>query len=667
MPAFASLFEPIKIGRVEIKNKIAMAPMGVLGLVTPDGCFSERAIDYYIERARGGTGLIITSVTKVENEIEPFKPGLVPNISINPLRFVATAGELTERVHAYDTKIFLQLTMGFGRVASPVMLAGEPVAPSAIPNFWEPALTCRELTTKEVETLVKRAGEAAEIAVEAGFDGVEIHAMHEGYLLDQFTIALFNRRTDKYGGDLRGRLTFPIEIVQEIKRRVGKEFPVLLRFSIKSFIKDWRQGGLPGEVFAEKGRDVEEALAAARILEEAGYDAFNADAGSYDAWYWAHPPVYHEHGCYLPLTQKLKEVVQVPVLVAGRMDEPDLAERALAEGKADMIAIGRGLLTDAQWASKVMTGRVNRIRPCIGCHDGCLGRGFLGRPLSCTVNPSCGREKEYGIERVSSARKVMVIGGGVAGMEAARVAALRGHQVALYEKSHQLGGHVLAAAVPEFKKDDARLLEWYKTELQELQVEINLNREVTPELVLEKKPDAVVVATGSKPAIPDVPGIDKDRVCTATDLLLGKRQAGNEVVIIGGGLVGCETALWLARQGKRVTIVELLDDLMRAGIPVPYMNRIMLVEMLRREGVEWRTGTTILEVTEAGAMLIDRFFHRTTLPADTVAVAVGFTPEQGLYRALVGKITELYLIGDSRKPRNIMSAIWDAYEVARNI
>ncbi|WP_433542541.1 FAD-dependent oxidoreductase [Neomoorella humiferrea] len=665
--AHTRLFEPVKIGKVEVKNKIAMAPMGVLGLVTTDGCFSERAIDYYIERARGGTGLIITSVTKVENEIEAFKPGMVPTVSVNPPHFIATAGELTERVHAYGTRIFLQLGMGFGRVASPVMLAGEPVAPSAIPNFWEPAITCRELATREVETLVRRAGEAAEIAVEAGFDGVEIHAMHEGYLLDQFTIALFNRRTDKYGGDLRGRLTFPIEIVQEIKKRVGKEFPVLLRFSIKNFIKDWRQGGLPGEVFTEKGRDVEEALEAARILEAAGYDGFDADAGSYDAWYWAHPPLYQEHGCYLPLTQKLKEAVKVPVIVAGRMEVPELAEQALVEGKADMIAIGRGLLTDAEWASKVMTGRVDRIRPCIGCHDGCLGRGFLGRPLSCAVNPACGREKKYGIERASSARKVMIIGGGVAGMEAARVAALRGHQVTLYEKSDQLGGHVIAAAVPEFKKDDARLLEWYKTELRELQVEINLNREVTPELVLEKNPDAVVVATGSKPAMPDVPGIDKEKVGTATDILLGKKQAGDKVVIIGGGLAGCETALWLARQGKQVTIIEILDDLMRAGIPVPYMNRIMLIEMLRYQGVEWRTGTGLLEVTDAGVVLIDRSFHRTTLPADTVVVAAGFTPEQGLYRALMGKMPGLYLIGDSREPRNIMGAIWDAYEVARSI
>jgi 2-enoate reductase len=280
------------------------------------------------------------------------------------------------------------------------MLIDRPIAPSAIPNYWDPTVTCRELTTEEVESLVKKAGESAEIAAASGFDGVEIHAVHEGYLLDQFTIELFNRRKDKYGGNLEGRLNFPIEIVKEIKKRVGRSFPVSLRYSIKSYIKDWNQGGLPDEKFEERGRDIEEGLKVAKILEKAGYDAFDADGGSYDAWYWAHPPVYQKHGCYLPLTEKLKEVVSVPVLVAGRLDIPDLAKKVLNDGKAaDMIVIGRGLLADPYWPKKVLRGETKRIRPCIGCQDGCLGRIFIGRPLSCAVNPACGREDEYGIKK----------------------------------------------------------------------------------------------------------------------------------------------------------------------------------------------------------------------------------------------------------------------------
>ena len=437
--AYQKLFEPIKIAKMEIMNRIAMAPMGIGSLCTEEGGFSQRAIDYFVERARGGTGLIITGIFKIENEIEKFIGPNPPCITAHPQHFIATASELTEGVHAYGSKIFVQLTAGFGRSVNPSekVLAVQPVAPSAIPNYWEPRITCRELKTEEVERLVKGFGDAAEIAVEAGFDGVEIHAVHEGYLIDQFAIALFNRRTDKYGGDLKGRITFSREIVHEIKNRVGKDFPVSLRFSIKSYIKDWGQGALPGESFIEAGRDVAEGLEIARLLEEAGYDAFNADAGSYDAWYWAHPPLYQEHGCILPLTEQLKKVVSVPVMVAGRMELPDLAEKALAGNMADMVTIGRGLLAEPHWPNKILSGQIEDIRPCIGCHDGCFQRMLLKGPLSCTVNPSCGRESALAIRPARAVKDVMIIGGGIAGMEAARVAALRGHKVSLYEKSDE--------------------------------------------------------------------------------------------------------------------------------------------------------------------------------------------------------------------------------------
>jgi len=662
------LFEPIKIGKLTVKNRIAMAPMGNIGLATHDGCFSQRAVEYFVERAKGGTGLIITGVTKVENEIEKFKLGIAPVISENPARFIQSAGEMTERVHAYGSKIFLQLGVGFGRVASPHMLDCQPVAPSAIPNYWEPTVTCRELTTEEVETLVKKTAVAAYIAAEAGFDGVEIHAVHEGYLLDQFTIAMFNKRTDKYGGDLLGRLRFPIEIVKAIKKTVGQDFPVQLRFSVKSFIKDWNQGGLPGESFEEKGRDIEEGLKAAKILEKAGYDAFNADGGSYDAWYWAHPPVYQEHGLYLPLTQKLKEVVKVPVLAAGRMEVPELAVKTAEEGKAaDMVVIGRGLLADPHWPNKVKTGNTEDIRPCIGCHDGCMGRIFRGRPLSCAVNPACGREKEYGIEPAARVKNVLVIGGGVAGMEAARVAALRGYKVKLYEKTDKLGGHVLEAGAPEFKQDDERLLQWYETQLEKLGVEVIMNTTVTPEMVEKENPDAVVVATGSTPVKLDVPGIDDEKVVEVTDLLLNNKPTGEKVVVVGGGLSGCEAALWLAQQGKQVTIVEMLDDIMKAGDPVPHMNATMLKDLLAHNKVKIITNTALSEVTDRGIMVIDKSFAKQEIPAETVVLAVGLKAESELYNAIADKYSDIYLVGDAKQPKKIMDAIWDAYEIARSI
>lgn len=662
------LFEPIRIRSVMIPNRIAMAPMGIIGMVTKDGCYTERAVEYYVERARGGTGLIITGAVKLENEIEKLKMPTFPCITLNPLHFITRAAELTERVHAYGSKIFIQVTAGLGHNAHPIMLDCHPVAPSAIPNYWEPSVTCRELTTEEVERLVERFIEAAEIAIAAGFDGMEIHAMHEGYLLDQFTMSFFNRRTDKYGGDLEGRLTFPIEILKVIKTKVDKNFPVILRFSVKSYIKGWNQGGLPGEEFEEKGRDLKEGLIAAKMLEEAGYDGFNADAGSYEAWYWAHPPNYMKHGCYIDLIEKLKEVVNVPILMAGRMDLPDLAAQVLNEGKtADVIVLGRGLLADPEWPNKVKEGEEERIRPCLGCQDGCLGRIFEGKPISCAVNPACGREKEMALTPAQKSKKVSIIGGGLAGMESARVAALRGHDVTLYEKSGQLGGHIIEASVPEFKKDEERLLNWYKGELQRAGVTVKLNTEVTLDLLKQEKPEVVIVATGSTPRDLNVPGIEKNNIIKAEDLLLGKGKAGQNVLVVGGGLVGCETALWLAQQGKSVTIVEMLDELMAAGMPQCHANKSMLLDLLKFHKVNVIMGATVSEVTSEGAVLLDKTFTRSDVKADTIVIAIGLKEENKLYDSVRKEFPNAYLIGDAMKVRNFMFTIWDAFEVARNI
>lgn len=661
------LFEPIKIGKVEIKNRIAMVPMANLGHVTPEGAWTKRAVDYYVERAKGGTGLIITGAVKVENEIEKLKMPSFPCIATNPVQFVETASELVEHVHAYGAKIFIQITLGLGRSGAPGFLDCEPVAPSAIPNYWDPSVTCRELTTKEVEKMVKRFGEAAHISVEAGFDGMEIHAVHEGYLLDQFTIAMFNRRTDKYGGDLRGRFTLPVEIIREIKKEAGEDFPVCMRFSIKSFIKGWNQGGLPGEDFKEMGRDLDEGLEAAKILEQAGYDALDADAGTYDAWYWAHPPLYQNHGCYLPLSEKLKQAVKIPIIVAGRMDEPELAEKSLEEGKLDMIGIGRGLLTDPYWPKKVLDENFEAIRPCIGCHTGCMGRMFEGKPECCTVNPAVGREKEYEIVPANIRKKVMIVGGGVAGMEAARVCTLRGHDVTLFEKTDKLGGHLNEGSKPDFKGDDRRFLDWYKHELKEFRIKIKMKTEVDIKLIEKEKPDAIIIATGSSTLKIDFPGADKSSVTYAEEILENIRKSGHDVAVIGGGLVGCETALYLAKQGRKVIIVEALGGLMSGGKPVPHMNKIMLIDLLKFYKVDVILNSFLVEVTDGAAIISEGPSKKRTIKADTIVLSVGYRPDDKLFRELNGKFKELYLIGDSREVANIMNAIWDAYDVARTI
>lgn len=656
------LFKSINLGGVEIKYRIAMAPMGIGVLTNIDGSLGPRAIDYYIERIRGGVGLIITTLYKTENEIDPLQRGF-PVVTYTALGPFA---ELAEAAHAFGTKIFVQLTAGFGRAAHPRILRNKPVSASAIANYWDPTITCRELTTEEVENLIKAFGPAAEILAESGIDGIELHG-HEGYLFDQFTTALWNHRTDKYGGDLAGRLTFPIEVLREIKRKVGQDFPVQYRFGLKHYIKGSHDGALPGEEYVEAGRNVQEGLQMAKMLEEAGFDALHVDAGCYDSWYWAHPPGYQKHGCMIDMATEVKKAVKVPVVAVGKLEIPELAGKVIAEGKADFVAIGRGFLSEPFWVKKIAEGRQKHIRPCIGCHLGCIGRLMQGKPLSCAVNPAAGRERAYALKPTNNLKNVMVIGGGVAGMEAGRVAALRGHNVVIYEKSDKLGGHITEASIMPFKADELKLLNWYKTELEGLKVKIHLKAEITPGFVNEKNPDAVIVATGSKPILLNVPGANKQIVITACDLLAGKRQAGENAVIIGGGQVGCEIALWLVQQGQKVTILEKFNDLLIAGPPIPWMNRKMLLDLLKFHKINVMTNVSLFEVIDEGVVVINKYFYRDTLPADTVIVAVGLEPEQEVYRLLKGHFDNLYLIGDARKAWNIMNAIWEAYEVAREI
>lgn len=667
MKKYSSLFQPMKIGQLEIKNRIGMAPMAPSGMCTPDNCFNQRAVDYYVERAKGGTGLIITGGIEVENVLEETKPGLFQNIDTNPEAFVLLGSEMTERVHAYGAKIFLQITMGFGRVSFyPDMVKTHPIAPSATPHFWNPDVTCRELTTEEVEYLVKKMGDAAMVAAEAGFDGVEIHAMHEGYLIDQFTMKLFNKRTDKYGGDLKGRLTLPIEIVQEIKERVGKNFPVILRFGVKSCIKALGKGGLPEEEYIEMGRDVEESYEAAKILEEAGYDGFNADLGSYDALYWAHPPGYMAHGCYLPYVEKLKDVVKVPILTAGRMEVPELAEEAVAEERVDMVLLGRGLLADAHWPNKVRAGEKDKIRPCLGCHDGCMGRLETKKVISCAVNPSCGRENEYRLYPSLKQKKIMVIGGGIAGMEAARAAAIRGHKVALFEKNDVLGGHIIEASVPQFKEDEKLLLKWYEDALKENAVDIYLNTPVDEIIINDVDPDEIIVATGSKDRIPPLKGIEKEHVLTACEALRDVTKIGNKVVVIGGGLVGCEIALWLKEKGKAITIVEMMDEIL-SSVFISHSNKMILEDRIKYNNIYVKTDTSILEINENSVETINGSFRRETIEADTVISAIGYMADKQLYDDIKDKYPKVHLIGDASKVRNIHNAVWDGYEVGRTL
>lgn len=658
------LFTPLSIGKVSIKNRFAMAPMGPLGLGDEQGGFNQRGIDYYTARARGGTGLIITGVTFVDNTIEEHGMPNCPNSTYNPVQFVRTSREMTERVHAYNARIFLQMSGGFGRVTIPTNL-GEfpPVAPSPIQHRWLDK-TCRALTVDEIHELVRDFGEGAYNAKRAGFDGVQIHAVHEGYLIDQFAISLFNQRTDEYGGSLENRLRFAREIVEEIKRRCGQDFPVMLRYSPKSFIKALREGALPGEEFEEKGRDLPEGVEAAKLLVSYGYDALDVDVGSYDAWWWSHPPMYQKKGLYMPYAKLVKENVNVPVLCAGRMDDPDMAEGAVMDGVCDIISLGRPLLADPDYVNKLRRGERKCIRPCISCQEGCMGRIQEYSMVNCAVNPQAARERVTAYNPVLKAKHVLVIGGGVAGCEAARVLAERGHKPEIMERSDHLGGNLLAAGAPSFKEDDIALVRWYENEMQRLSVPVHFNAPVDPASKLYDEYDAVIVATGATPK--KFPLGENAPVYTATDALLGKTPIGERVTVVGGGLVGCETALWLAQEGKHVTIVEALDRLMAVNKPLCHANSEMLKRLLPFHGVETLVSSSVQKY-ENGKLLVKTPQGEQQLDCDTVILSVGFREDRGVFDAWENSAKEIYLLGDAKKVANIMYAVWDAFEVANHI
>jgi 2-enoate reductase len=669
---FKKLFEPIQIGKVFLKNRIAMAPVNLFppsSLCTEEGEITERTVDFYTERAKGGVGMIITSVFKVEREIDKCSKYGVMTWPLFTMKNCSQWAEFVDNLHAYETKLFIQLSAGPGRNVGGDVLASGVVPVSASENiaYFDPKIITKPLTKDEIKKIVEAFGNAAQLAAMVGIDGIEIHG-HEGYLIDQFMTTLWNKRTDEYGGELENRLRFPLEIIEKIRDTVGKNFPLIFRFGVKHFAKACSHFGnfpwdtaLESEEFEEKGRDIPESIEIAKILEKAGVDALDLDVGCYEGWYWAHPPIYQPHGYAVDMISKVKKTVNIPVITAGRLDVPELAEKILSEGKADIISLGRALLADPYWPQKVKEGKVEEIRPCIGCHDGCVQRVlYRGRTLGCTVNPTCGREKVYPLSPAIKAKKVMIIGGGVAGMETARIAALRGHNVTIYEKSGKLGGHLIEASTPDFKSDIKRLLSWYITQINKLGVKVVLNMEVDADFVRKENPDVVIVATGSSPTVPEIKGLRENPiVASVIDILLGKKKAGEKIVILGGGLNGCETGLWLARQGKRVTIVEQLSQIMTDGVII---NREMLFALLVKNNVQIITNATIEEVGKASVTIIDKEKRRTKIDCDTLILATGLKPNNDIYVSLIKQgILEVYRIGDCKEPRKIFDAIHEGF------
>lgn len=642
------LLEPGKIGKLSVKNRIVMAPMSIGVLAEREGTLGQRALDYYVARAKGGVGLITLCGVRVAHVWEPHTGS---RLWIRGPADLVWLKKVADTLHDCGAKVAVQFSPGVGRVANPhdarSLVHDEVVAPSASPCFFDPSITARALTIDEIERVTQAWETGASMIRNAGIDAIQVQG-HEGYLLDQFMTALWNQRSDKYGGDLAGRMRFSIELIEAIKRGAGADFPVIYRFGLEHH--------LPG------GREIPEGLEIARRLEAAGADALDIDAGCYETAWWSYPTQYQPPACMIDMAEKAKKVVSIPVMSIGKLGYPDLAERILQEGKADFISLGRPLLADPDWPRKVEEGRFEDIRPCLCDHDGCSARTKEGKYLSCTVNPATGMEREYALAPAVKRKNVLVVGAGPGGMEAAMIAAQRGHKTTLWEKGHALGGNLVPASAPDFKQDYRKLIDYFSIQLRKLGVTIELGKEATPELIQSMKPDVVFVATGSTPIVPKIPGIDRGHVITATDYLMGKRKVGQSVIMVGGGLVGCETALDLVRKGKKVTIVELLHEV---ASDMFWRNRNHLLHLLAAANVTILTDTKVVEITAKGLVAADRADKRRRLEADTVMLAAGYIPNRLLFEAVKDKVPEVYAVGDCVQPRKIIDAIWEGFGAAR--
>jgi len=683
---YEALFTPWKIGNVEIKNRIVMCPMGgtsLFGWFELTGChFDKEAAKLFLERAQNNVGLIIPGIAPIRDTFWG------KWLWQNPKMF-EDLKEFMEEIHKTGAKLFIQLTAGMGRswaitdliaplhkkkftraLIKPVLDTNHELAsPSPLPSRWDPEITTPEMTIEQIREIVEAFAKTAKLCKEAGVDGVEIHAVHEGYLLDQFTMEWTNHRTDEYGGSFENRFRFPVEIVRAIKNACGEDYPVSLRYSVESKVKGFREGAVPGEEYVEAGRSMEESEKAAKYLQDAGYDMLNADNGTYDSWYWAHPPMYMPQNCNLDDVAHIKKFVDIPVVCAGRM-EPDVAAQAIAEGRIDGMGVARQFLADPEWITKLIEDRMEDIKPCICCHSGCFNfsssKGHANtQDLSdtmhlarCAINAETMQSKKHYIAPAKKVKNIAIVGGGIGGMEAALVCAKRGHKVTLYEKSGELGGVFIAAAAPSFKEKDKALILWYKRELGKYpEIEIKLNTPVKDVAALEA--DEVIVATGADANRLPVPGFAYG--IQAVDFLLGKREVGENVVIIGGGLTGCEIAYELYLQGKKPTIVEMQDDLITTP-GVCLANTSFLRDFFKANNVPVHLETRLCEIRTDGVTVADKEGNKFDIPADNVVVSVGYKPSP-----IAKKSKHVHIIGDADKVGNLRSVIWGAWDVCMKL
>ncbi len=646
------LLEPGHIGSMEIKNRIVMAAMGIRGLCDQEGeeYWGERVRAYYTARAKGGVGLITTEMVFVSKELEPVAKELFSMASDG---HQAAVGRLAKSLHQYDCKLSVQLTAGFGRVIPPAIVDYDikTVSASENTNHYVPDyedLITRALTTEEAEKLAKSFGYAAMRCREAGADCVELHG-HEGYLMDQFSTALWNRRTDRYGGSREKRLTFSREAIEAIQREAGADFPIIYRYGITHYL--------------DGAREEDEGLFMAKELEKMGVAALHVDAGCYETSWWPHPPSYQPPGCMVDLAEKVKSVSSLPVISVGRLQYPEVAEKVIDDGKADFIALGRGLLSDPDWVNKVQSDTTNEIIPCLGCHEGCLWQMIGGEPTSCTVNPLTGHETEWQLTPLKEKRSLLVVGGGPGGIEAARVGAERGFDVTLWEASDRLGGALWPASKPEFKRDISDYLEYLTGLTKRLPIKIVLNKHAGKEEILSFGADYVVIATGGEMEPPPLNG---DNVLTAVQVLNGTIPKEKKIVIQGGGVIACETGIYLARMGKQVTLCarEDSDDLDMEGF-YDHNNRLMLLQMVKDADITVLRGT-IPQKLENDCVVADQNGSEIKIPFECLVFAGRRFPKSELSESLKD-LNNIVSIGDCAETGRIMEAVWGAFNKVKEI
>ncbi len=677
------LFTPWKIGNCEIKNRIVLTSMGGTDLFgwMEKNHFDKDGAKFIMEIAKNNVGLILPGCQPVYNPM--FGQWLYKN-----KKMYDDLKKWMPEFHKTGAKLFVQLTAGFGRsftissmmeslFTNPVLkVLSKPfmdldmitATASPSPNRWSDKVPSRALTKEEIHRFVDAFAKSAKLLKDAGVDGVEVHAVHEGYLLDQFTLKYVNKRTDEYGGSFENRYRFPVEVVQAIKKACGDDFPVSLRYSVVSKTKGFRQGAIPGEDYVEVGRDMEESEKAAKYLQDAGYDCLNCDNGTYDAWYWAHPPVYMPENCNLADVEHIKNYVDIPVICAGRLD-PRVAADSIKEGKLDGAGFARPFLADQAWVTKMMNGQEDDIRPCILCHNGCFNMcHYKGVPndqelsdslhlARCAVNAETMQWNKHYIKKTNSPKTVHIIGGGIGGMEAARVLKLRGHNPIIHEKSDVLGGTFIPASAESYKGKLRELLEWYRLQMKKLNIEVKLNDEVKDVSVFGDSP--IIVATGSTPRqLRRVPGYEK--MVEACEFLTGA-PVGDTVAVIGGGLTGSEIAYELALKGKNPIIVEMKDDLVsQKGVCLA--NSSYLREWFALNKTPVYLETTLKEVRDGSIVCTKKDGKEVEIPCDSVISCAGYIPAP-----LAEKSGNVHLVGDCLAIGNLRSVIWRAYDVAMKV